>query len=78
VIVATLRDDAQRARDALFNLLAETPGAAAYSALKILEQDHPKPSYRKWMAMRARSRAIADADEPLWTAAQLRDFTGRF
>jgi hypothetical protein len=26
------------------------------------------------MAVRARERAIADADEPLWTVEQVRDF----
>jgi hypothetical protein len=74
----TLRDNAQDARNNLFNLLSSEPGADAYAAIKALEKDHPAPSYRHWMAKRARERAIADADEPVWTASQIHDFAARF
>lgn len=70
----TLRDDAQRARDALFNLLAEAPGADAYAAIKALAEEHPEPTYRRWMARQANRRATIDADEPLWTVEQVRAF----
>ncbi len=70
----TLRDDAQRARDVLFNLLASTPGPEAYAAIKALEKEHPEPGYRRWMALRAYERATADADEPLWTVEQVKAF----
>lgn len=38
--------------------------------MKSLERDH-----RKWMALRAYERATQDADEPLWSTEQVRDFT---
>jgi hypothetical protein len=58
----------------LFNMLVEAPGADAYVAMKALEQDHPEPSYRRWMAVRARQRATMDADEPLWSVEQVHAF----
>ena len=70
----TLRDNAQDARNTLFNMLATVPGAEAYAAIKALEEEHPEPDYRRWMAHRARERATADADEPLWTVEQVRAF----
>lgn len=74
----TLRDNAQDARNNLFNLLSSEPGAETYAAIKALEQDHPEPSYRQWMAKRARARAIADADEPVWEAGQVHSFAAQF
>ena len=71
----TLRDNAQDGRSSLFNLLVEVPGPEAYAALKALEDEHPEPDYRRWMAVRARQRATQDADEPLWTVEQVRDFS---
>lgn len=73
----TLRDDAQEARNALFNILASTPGPDAYAAIKSLEEEHPEVEYRRWMARRARERATVDADEPLWTVRQVYDFAQR-
>lgn len=70
----TLRDDAQHARDRLFNMLVETPGPEGYAAIKALEAEHPEPKYRRWMAVRARDRATMDADEPAWTARQVHEF----
>ncbi|MEG3147818.1 hypothetical protein U1839_24470 [Sphingomonas sp. RT2P30] len=70
----TTRDNAQDARDTLFNMLAEAPGPDAYAAMRALEQDHPEPKYRRWMAVRARQRATQDADEPLWSTEHVRDF----
>ena len=70
----TLRDKAQDARSTLFNMLVEVPGAEAYAAMKALEEEHPEPDYRRWMAVRARQRATQDADEPLWSTEQVRDF----
>lgn len=74
----TLRDNAQDARNKLFNLLSSQPGAETYSAIKALEKEHPEPSYRQWMAKRARERAIEDADEPQWDAARVHAFASRF
>ena len=73
-----LRDNAQDARNNLFNMLSSVPGPETYAAIKALEQEHPEPSYRRWMARRARERAITDADEPLWTADQVHAFASRF
>jgi hypothetical protein len=70
----TLRDDAQEARDRLFNMLVEEPGPEAYAAIKALEAEHPEARYRRWMAIRARARATMDADEPAWTTERVRDF----
>lgn len=70
-----LRDNAQDGRDSLFQLISVAPGAEAYSVLKELEREHPDPSYRGWMAKRAIERAIADADEPLWTVEQVNKFS---
>lgn len=74
----TLRDNAQDARNRLLNMLVEVPGAEAYAAIKALEAEHPEPSYRRWMAVRARKRAAMDADEPAWTVEQVRDFAQAF
>ena len=70
----TLRDNAQDARDTLFQLLSSEPGPEAYAAIKALEEEHPDPGYRRWMALRARERATADADEPLWPIDQVLAF----
>lgn len=73
-----LRDNAQDARNNLFNLLSSQPGADTYAAIKGLEQNHPEPSYRQWMAKRARERAITDADEPAWDAGDVHAFAAQF
>jgi hypothetical protein len=70
----TLRDNAQDARNLLFNMLSEVPGPETYAAIKALELEHPEPSYGRWMARRARERAIADADEPAWNAEDVDAF----
>jgi len=74
VYTPTLRDNAQDARDTLFNLLATAPSVEAYAAIKALEEEHPEPHYRRWMARRAHERATADADEPLGTVGQVLAF----
>ena len=70
----TLRDDAQEARNRLFKMLVETPGPEAYAAIKALGAEHPEPRYRRWMVAQAHERATMDADEPLWTDMQVREF----
>ena len=74
----TLRDDAQDGRNTLLNMLFEVPGPVGYAAIKALEQEHPEPTYQRWIAVRARQRATQDADEPLWTVEQVRDFPKKF
>lgn len=58
----TARDDAQDARNTLFNLLAATPGEATYRQILELAGDHPEPSYRGYMRRRAYERAVEDSD----------------
>lgn len=74
----TLRDNAQDARNNLFNMLSSVPGPETYAAIKALAKEHPEPGYRKWMVRRARERAIADADEAVWTARQIHAFASKF
>ena len=69
-----LRDDAQDARNMLFNLLSEIPGKEAYVALIELIKEHPAPGYRPWMAKRAYKRAEEDGDLEPWTAGQVSEF----
>ncbi len=69
-----LRDDAQDARNRLFNLLSEIPGKASYTVIKQLTHEHPDPDYRPWMAKRAYKRAEEDGDLEPWTAEQVSTF----
>lgn len=69
-----LRDDAQDARNRLFNLLSEIPGKESYSVIKQLINDHPDPDYRPWMAKQAYKRAEEDGNLEPWTAEQVSDF----
>ena len=66
-----LRDDAQHARDTLFNLLSGIPGKASYTVIKQLINEHPEPDYRIWMAKKAYKRAEEDGDIEAWTAEQV-------
>ncbi|MCU7836722.1 MAG: hypothetical protein KZQ83_15915 [gamma proteobacterium symbiont of Taylorina sp.] len=69
-----LRDDAQDARNRLFNLLSQIPGKESYSTIKQLISEHPDPDYRPWMAKRAYKRAEEDGDLEPWTAEQIYAF----
>jgi hypothetical protein len=69
-----LRDDAQDARNSLFNLLSEIPGKTSYTVIKQLIHEHPDPDYRPWMAKRAYKRAEEDGDLEPWTAEQVSAF----
>lgn len=70
----TLRDDAQSARELLFQWLAEIPGKETYVALMEIINEYPYKDYTHWMMRAARNRAVADADFELWTDEQVRDF----
>ena len=69
-----LRDDAQDARNALFNQIKQIPGKEAYVALAEIAIQHPRASSRPWLAFHARSKAEQDADLTPWSPAQVRDF----
>lgn len=66
----TERDDAQRARDSLFNLLSGIPGEATYREILALASDHPEPDYRIHMRRRAHERAVEDSDHE-WSLADV-------
>lgn len=69
-----LRDDAQDARDQLFNLLAGIPGEQTYNALKQLANEHPVVSYRQRMHFLATRRAQEDGDLEPWSGRQVSQF----
>lgn len=70
----TLRDDAQGARELLFQWLAEIPGKETYIVLMDLITEYPDNSYTQWMLRATRNRAVTDSDLELWTDEQVRDF----
>ncbi|WP_241367750.1 hypothetical protein, partial [Klebsiella pneumoniae] len=70
----TLRDDAQSARELLFQWLAAIPGKETYVALMELTNEYPYKDYTQWMMRAARNRALADADFECWTDKQVHDF----
>ena len=72
-----LRDDAQEARERLFNLLSEIPGKEAYIALTELIEEHPHPRSRTWMARRARGHAEQEGDLEAWSPKQVGEFSAR-
>ena len=69
-----LRDDAQDARNMLFNLLSEIPDKEAYVALTELIEEHPDPDYPPRMAKLAYKRAEEDGDLEPWTVGQVSEF----
>lgn len=69
-----LRDDAQDARNALFNLIRETPGKEAYLALMEMERGHPAMKSRPWMGLLAKTKATLDADFTPWNPGQVKEF----
>lgn len=69
-----LRDDAQDARNRLFNFISEIPGKASYTVIKQLVHEHPDPDYRPWMAKQAYKRAEEDGDLELWSSEQVSAF----
>lgn len=70
----TLRDDAQSARELLFQWLAAIPCKETYVALMELTNEYPYKDYTQWMMRAARNRALADADFECWTDKQVHDF----
>ncbi|WP_441256241.1 hypothetical protein AB7Z32_12040 [Bradyrhizobium sp. 482_C4_N1_1] len=69
-----LRDNAQDARNALFNELKQIPGKEAFVALSEIATQHPKADSRPWLTSFARGKAEQDADLAPWLPAQVRDF----
>ncbi|KQW47199.1 MULTISPECIES: hypothetical protein [unclassified Ensifer] len=69
-----LRDDAQDARNHLFERLSKLPGKETYLALAELAREHPDEVRRAWMTKYMRDRAVEDADLEPWSAQQVREF----
>ncbi|NTU73465.1 hypothetical protein HGB07_04840 [Candidatus Roizmanbacteria bacterium] len=69
-----LRDDAQDARNSLFNILNKIPGKESFMALIEIANKHPDDAIRPWMMFYAKTRAEQDGDNEAWSPSQVRDF----
>ncbi|EDZ46046.1 conserved hypothetical protein [Rhodobacterales bacterium Y4I] len=69
-----LRDDAQDARNSLFNVLCDIPGKETFLALRELAEGRPNESARAWTLRLACERAEKDGDVDDWSDYQLREF----
>lgn len=69
-----LRDNAQDARERLFNLLKDIPGKEAYLALIDIAEAHPEKDSRPWIKRLARTKAEQDAEAGPWSIEQFVEF----
>lgn len=69
-----LRDDAQDARDSLFQLLNQIPGKESFSALMDIAKAHPEEASRPWILLRAKTKAEQDGDIKPWLPLQVKDY----
>jgi hypothetical protein len=69
-----LRDDAQDARNHLFNLLNQISGKESFLALMDIAKVHPEETSRPWMMHHAKTKAEQDGDIERWSPSQVRDF----
>lgn len=69
-----LRDNAQDARDGLFNLLDQIPGKESFLALDGIAKVHPEETSRPWILLCAKTKAEQDGDIESWSPSQVRDF----
>lgn len=72
-----LRDDAQEARNRLFNELNKLVGKDAFLAMKEIAESHPDVRTRGWLRVITRKKAESDADLTPWTPTQVREFHER-
>lgn len=68
------RDDAQNARNSLFELLRQIPGKESFLALMDIAKVHPEEVARPWMLLHAKTKAEQDGDIEPWSPSQVRDF----
>lgn len=68
VYTPNLRDNAQTARNTIFNLLSEIPGRKTFDAFMEFSEIHPEEAHRPWYVHHARERAEKDADSTPWKA----------
>ena len=69
-----LRDDAQDARNNLFNVLNKIPGKESFIALIEIANEHPDDAVRPWVKLHAKTRAEQDGDIVSWVPSKVRDF----
>ena len=69
-----LRDDAQDARNSLFNLLNNIPGKESFMALIDIATEHPDKSIHPWIMFNAKSKAEEEGDIEPWLPSQVLDF----
>jgi hypothetical protein len=69
-----LRDNAQRARYALFNLLNDICGKESFLALMDIAKVHPVEEDRSWVMLQAKTRAEQDGDIEPWLPSEVIDF----
>lgn len=69
-----LRDDAQDARNHLFNILKMIPGKESFTALIEIANEHPDDAVRPWMMLHAKTKAEQEGDVVPWSPSQVRDF----
>jgi hypothetical protein len=69
-----LRDNAQDARNSLFNLLNKIPGKESFLALMDIAKAHPEEASRPWILLHAKTKAEQDGDIEPWSLSQVRNF----
>lgn len=69
-----LRDNAQEARNNLFELLIKIPGKESFLALKEIAMVYPDEKHRPWMMLHAKTKAEQDGDIAPWSPSQVKDF----
>jgi hypothetical protein len=69
-----LRDNAQEARNSLFDLLNKIPGKESFLALIDIAKAHPAEAPRPWIMLQAKRKAEQDGDIEPWLPSQVRDF----
>jgi len=73
-----LRDNAQDARNGIFNILTNIQGKEAYLALVELAKTHPRKTSRSWMMHSARERAEKDTNIKIWNYLDIQKFVSSF
>lgn len=69
-----LRDDAQDARNKLFDALNRLSGKATFLAMQEISEAHPDAGSRGWLTRLTRQKAEQEADFKPWTPTQVHDF----
>lgn len=69
-----LRDNAQEARNRLFEQLYRIPGKEPYIAILEIAAGHPNAASRPWMLHNAKEKAEQDGDMSAWSPQQVFDF----